>query len=239
MFSCIKVVSDGIAYGKVCFVMAKDESSLNTQNEQIQLEQFNNAIESVTKEIEQQIHDSKIEFNQRISDIFETHKYIVNDPMILDRTHELIKEGLKPASAYIQAVSEILEQFKQIDNEYMLGRIVDILDATDRVKAKLKIFANDMNLNFDEPSILIIKELKPSIIYSIYNKNIKGFISETGYYHQHSSIIARTINIPGMICNNVFQNITQDDYLLIDCYLGEIYINPDVDFIRNKLGGRL
>lgn len=237
MTGCIQVVSEGIAYGKASFLIADFEDTNKPLSEQDQVRFFRQAIEEITSELDQLIAESKTNLNQRVSEIFETHKYIVNDPMILERTFDFIEKGLSPNQAYVQAVSEILEQFKQIDNEYMLGRIVDILDATDRVKVKLKIKADVKTIQTNEPTILIIKELKPSLIYSISNNNIKGFVSETGYYHQHSSIIARTINMPGMICKDVFKQVHENDYVLIDCNLGELYINPDGDLIKSRLGG--
>mgnify|MGYP000604424892 CR=1 FL=1 len=109
-----------------------------------------------------------------------------------------------------------MNEFEKINNEYMLGRIVDIIDATDHVKAALKSIQKERIGEFDEPTILILKNLKPSIIYKIKKTNIVGFIAEKGYYHQHSGIIARTFNVPGMICEKIYKRIEGYTYIELD-----------------------
>ena len=129
----------------------------------------------------------------------------------------------------------MLSEFEKIDNEYMLGRIVDIIDATDQVKVALKSIDAKTLKNFDEPTILILKELKPSVIYKLNNTNVVGFISEKGFYHQHSGIIARTIQVPGIVCADVFNKVTVDDYVLLNANEGIIEINPKHKEETNEL----
>jgi phosphoenolpyruvate-protein kinase (PTS system EI component) len=99
----------------------------------------------------------------------------------------------------------------------MLGRIVDIIDATDHVKVVLKDIIQERIVNFDEPTILILRNLKPSIIYRINNTSIVGFIASKGFYNQHSGIIARTINIPGIVYENIFDIVETGDFIKINC----------------------
>ncbi|XMB71598.1 phosphoenolpyruvate-utilizing N-terminal domain-containing protein [Mycoplasmatota bacterium WC30] len=234
-----QVISEGIAYGKVGFIEAKYDEFQSANNDSNQLNIFQKSIELSTKKLDKEIVTSKDKYTDRISEIFETHKYIVNDPLVKNRTIELIKSNHTASMAYAKAINEILDQFNKIDNEYMLGRIVDIIDATDRVKSVLNCIT-EQNLNdYKEPTILILKNLKPSIIYSSNNSNIKGFISNEGYYNQHSGIIARTIKMPGIVCENLIDNIKPDDYVLIDCYKGEIIINPSKIIIRDRIEGGL
>lgn len=232
---CGQIISEGIAYGKVGFLNFDsniDLSNIKESNEENLLE---TAIKNVSQDLDRLIEESKTKLNDRVSEIFETHKFIVNDPVVLDRAYELIRQNFSAKQAYKKAVKEILDRFNQIDNEFMLGRIVDILDATDRVKVALKDIRKTLISDFNKETILFLEELKPSIIYSITNPLIKGFVSKTGFVHQHSGIIARTMKIPGIICKDIFERITSKDYVLIDCIKGEILINPTQEQIKERV----
>ncbi|MBI9010285.1 MAG: hypothetical protein JEZ05_09705 [Tenericutes bacterium] len=212
-----KAISSGIAYGRIGFLgklLMQPDDGLDKLD---QLEILHMAIKKVSDEIDKEILESKSSFTNRISEIFETHKYIVNDPILIAKTEEHIKQNLTAKEAYEKAVKDILSEFAKIENEYMLGRIVDIIDATDHVKVALKSIIQESIIDFDEPTILVLKNLKPSIIYGINNTKVIGFISSKGFYHQHSGIIARTINIPGMVCENIFELVDEGDYVKINC----------------------
>jgi phosphotransferase system enzyme I (PtsI) len=212
-----KAISSGIAYGKIGF-LGKNKIQLEDDfDKHDQLELFKKSIQKVSDSIDREILESKSSFNNRISEIFETHKYIVNDPVLFDKTKSYIKQNITAKVAYKRSVNDILSEFEKIDNEYMLGRIVDIIDATDQVKVALKSIIQERIIDFDEPTILVLKDLKPSVIYGINNTNIVGFISVKGFYHQHSGVIARTINIPGMICEKIFDIVKEGDFIKIDC----------------------
>lgn len=228
-------ISEGVCYGKIVFIHNNTEYSQIDFDSSKQMEVFLRAIELVTKQIDLDMVQAKSVSDSRIVDIFEAHKHIVNDPVVVLSTKEYINGGLSAIEAYTKSVSQILEKFKKIVDPYMLGRIVDIIDATDRVKAILLGNRNETLPIHDEPSILIIKELKPSIIFASEKSNIKGFISEKGLFNQHSSIIARTLKIPGIILNNIFDVVTENDYLLVNGNTGELLLNPDKDTITKYI----
>jgi len=212
-----KAISSGIVYGKIGFLSKNEIQFEDDFDRHDQLELFKESIQKVSDSIDREILESKSSFNNRISEIFETHKYIVNDPVLIDKTKRYIKQNLAAKVAYKKSVNDVLSEFEKTDNEYMLGRIVDIIDATDRVKVALKSIMQERIIDFDEPTILVLKDLKPSVIYGINNTNIIGFISAKGFYHQHSGVIARTINIPGMVCEKIFDIVKEGDFVKIDC----------------------
>ncbi|XFA98366.1 PEP-utilizing enzyme [Candidatus Izemoplasma sp. B36] len=227
-----QIISKGIAYGKVEFLKTRVNTFLNENNDIDEISKFRSAVKKATKKIKNHIEDIDKNNDNRISDIFLSHKYIINDPIVLEDTEKYILEGEKALEAYSIVIKEVLNKFKKIDNEYMLGRIVDIIDASDRVKQELKNEELLYSLDFDEPTILILEELKPSVVYNLNNKNIVGFITKKGNFNQHSGIIARTLNIPGIVCENAEEKITETDKVLIDCFKGNVYINPNKKTIK-------
>ncbi len=225
-----QIISKGIAYGKARFLTSKDIKIGITYNGD-QTKIFVESVKKVSKDIEQKILDSKNIYDNRIAEIFESHLYIVNDPILIQETTKFIDAGKTAYEAYSKAVENVLKTFAKIDNEYMLGRIVDIIDATDQVKSVM-IGKTKTVIDFAEDTILILRNLKPSIIYSLPEHEIKGFISDAGFYTQHSGIIAREIHIPGMVCPGIFERLSEGDFVIVDSIDGNIVINPDESTIQ-------
>ncbi|MCK5732326.1 MAG: hypothetical protein KAH13_04855 [Tenericutes bacterium] len=230
-----QIISSGIAYGKAIILKREDLHECCNNTNENELSKFIKSIAKVTLDIEDKINKSKVQISERVSEIFETHKLIVNDPIVIEKTKDFINNGAKAFSAYDKAIKEVLDQFSKIDNEYMLGRIIDIIDATDRVKAEINNQKYNFVLDIQEPSILILEDIRPSVIYDVKNIYVKGFITEKGYFYQHSGIIARTLKIPGIVYFNIFKKIKSDDFVLLDCLKGEIYINPSSKVISTKM----
>jgi len=225
-----QIISQGKAYGKAKFLSAVELEILGNENGD-QIKVFTKAINKAAKDLEDRKQDAKNNYDDRISEIFESHILIVNDPILIEETKKLIQTGMSAKYAYERAVNFVLKTFAKIDNEYMLGRIVDIIDATDKVKSALFGVSKIVNY-FEEDTIIILEQLKPSIIYSLPNHNIKGFISEAGFYTQHSGIIARKIEMPGMVCPGIFDRVKENDFIIIDSNTGDILVNPDEEAVQ-------
>ncbi|MBN2877560.1 MAG: hypothetical protein JXL85_07910 [Bacilli bacterium] len=226
------IISNGIAMGKAKFlsVVNQKQDPIETQD---QTQLFYLSIASVSSDLEEQIKNAKEDFGDRISDIFLAHQYIVKDPVLIQSTLDLIQAGFSAKIAYEKAVDSILLDFHQIQNEYMLGRIVDVLDATDKVKVRLNSILEEVVSKEPEDTIIVLGNLKPSIIFDLRHSHTKGFISKEGLYTQHSGIIAREIKIPGVVCPEIVEQIQENDYLIIDADQGLIFINPDTDTINH------
>lgn len=232
------IISKGIAYGKVGFLSRGKQAHHEYNHSQNQMEVLKDALHQVSVSLDEKIEQCRTEYNERIAEIFETHKYIVNDPILFEMTEAYINKNYKANQAYNMAIRDIMSEFEKIDNEYMLGRIVDIIDATDQVKAVMDYLFAEKVEPFAEPTILVLGQLKPSIIYALNETNVVGFVSKKGFYHQHSGMIARTINIPGMIHEELDKILSQDDYILLDAFEGNIYINPDQGVLEKIRGGK-
>lgn len=77
-------------------------------------------------------------------------------------------------------------------------RSVDVLDATSRV---LNILGNRPRvwLALDHPVILAADILMPSDLFSVPSGMILGIITSEGSGQSHAAIIARAMNIPGVV----------------------------------------
>lgn len=233
------IVNPGIAYGKALVLMRGQELSATTNKETDQLAVLESALSKSASRLEEQIKTSHMLYSDRISTIFEAHKLMISDPMILDKAKSLISFGDSAYDAYRKSAEDAITMFSKLPSDYMRNRTIDIEDATDRVLYAIQEENYEISCSFEEAKILILEKMKPSVLYNFTKECVFGFISKTGSYNQHSAVIARTKDIPGMIVEDIFDfNILDGDMILINAYTGEAYINPDIDLVNKTLEER-
>jgi len=225
-------IQNGIAYGKVHKLVPTTESKLDFDLFINQRELLQSALKSSTEAIENTIRNSSSVFNETVVMIFEAHKLMVKDPMLLQEAYQLIDQGASAYVAYKTAANNIIDLFKSLANDYMRNRIIDIEDATDRVLYSIQDTEYELKLMFDQPRILVLPEMKPSMILNCDKEHISGFIVQNGSYDQHASYIARSKGIPGIIIDNAMNFINETDQVLLDASKGIVYINPSKTILR-------
>lgn len=232
------VVNPGIAYGKAYLLKYNESNQLSFQNDVDPFQVLENALKKSTIRLEEQVKEINLLYSQKIAIIFEAHKLMANDPLLLDKTKEYIRQGYSAYAAYKLGAKEIIAEFEKLENEYMRNRIVDIEDATDRVLSTIKEVEYELHFQFPEPMILVMKNMKPSILINCQKESVCGFVSEVGSYNQHSGTIARIKDIPGLIIPDAINYIQDNDILLMDSYEGRVYVNPTEEFVNNYLKER-
>ena len=225
-------IQNGIAYGKVHKLVPTTESKFDFDLYINQREVLQSALKSSTEAIENTIRNSSSVFNETVVMIFEAHKLMVKDPMLLQEAYQLIDQGTSAYEAYKTAANNIIDLFKSLANDYMRNRIIDIEDATDRVLYSIQDTEYELKLMFDQPRILVLPEMKPSMILNCDKEYISGFIVQNGSYDQHASYIARSKGIPGIIISNAMNLINETDQVLLDASKGIVYINPSKTILR-------
>jgi len=113
------------------------------------------------------------------------------------------------------------------DNPYMQLRSVDILDATSRV---INILGNRprMWLALDHPVILAADRLMPTDLFSVPSGMILGVITTEGSGQSHAAIIARAMNIPGIVqVGPDFLDDCDGRTVILDATKGECILDPD------------
>lgn len=185
------------------------------------------AIERSVADLEKDVAESRFADGDAVRMIFEAHKLMVNDPLLVDAAIALIETGSTAYHAYKTASEQIVSQFRVLTNEYMRNRVIDIIDATDRVLHALVAAAYEREFNFSEPHIIVMDQMRPSVIRNCHKPHIVGFIAESGAYDQHSSLIARAKDLPGVIIPGITKMLHDGDYVTIDGNAGTVVLDPD------------
>lgn len=229
------VIHPGIAWGKAHIWAPADDQPLCFDLHVNQKELLQRALDRSTRDLEETISSAEILYPETISVIFEAHKLMANDPLLLEEAFERIEAGENAYQAYGWAAQDIISRFRKLDNEYMRNRIVDIEDATDRVLSAITETAYERALRFPEPRILVIPKMKPSILINCHPDSIPGFVSAEGAYDQHSGTIARTKDLPGVVVPDILRFVRDGDGVLVDGNSGMVYLNPTEEVLSRLL----
>ena len=226
-----KGVSTGIGFGNVV-LLKKTEREIEKETipkEQIEqeLEKVHEALQEVIKETESQMNN----ITGTEADIMQAYIMIMQDPSLISETENAIK-NLNYNAEYAVEVgfNSVIQIFENMDDEYMASRSRDILDIKNRVLGKLfKEKTIDLT-NLNSNTIIVARELTTSETAKLDFKNISGIVTELGGENSHTSIMARTHNIPAITKVKEATKILKDgDNIAINGATGEIYINPTED----------
>ena len=191
------------------------------------IELFEKAVESVSKDLSELAEDSAI---------FAGHLSIANDIALKEMVSSKIKDEKQNVELAVEnAIAELSAMMAGIDDAYMQERAVDIKDVGARFMAALqgKEFAGLAHIQ--KEVIIIADDLTPSDTSSMNFDYVKGFITEKGGVTSHVSIIARSLGLPALVgAGTILENVETGDQILFDAASGDIYINPDQQ-IRNNL----
>ncbi|MDL1964840.1 MAG: phosphoenolpyruvate--protein phosphotransferase [Deltaproteobacteria bacterium] len=160
--------------------------------------------------------------------ILETHNVLLKDKMLYGKTIEIIKnEKVNAEWALKKVVSAVKSMFKKMSDSYLKERSTDIVYVSDHIMRNLVGAETKKIADIDKRVILVANDLSPAETSQINLERIKGFLTDRGGKESHTSIIARTLEIPAVMgLGNATSIINNDDLIIIDGTIGTVIIHP-------------
>ncbi|MCW9698037.1 MULTISPECIES: phosphoenolpyruvate-protein phosphotransferase PtsI [unclassified Avibacterium] len=230
--------SPGIVFGKA-LVLKEEKIVLDTQkiqDDQVDAEvaRFyegrNAAIEQLTA-IKDRAYAS---LGEEKAAIFEGHLMILEDEELEEEIIDYLRSNKVNAGV---AASTIIDQqvamLSEIDDEYLKERAGDIRDIGNRlIKNILGMHIVDLG-EINEEAILVAYDLTPSETAQLNLDKVLGFITDIGGRTSHTSIMARSLELPAIVgTNTVTQQVNTGDFLILDAVNNCVYVNPSQDEIE-------
>ena len=200
---------------------------------------FRDAVRQAKDELKAIIDNTPEEIRQH-SNIFEIHVALLKDKMLYGKTLETIeKEHVNAEWALKKVVTNIKTMFRNMEDDYFQERASDIVHVSDRIMRSLVGMELEDISNIDKRVILVAHDLSPTDTSQIKLEKVKGFVTDRGGKASHTSIIARTLEIPAVLgMGNATEMIHNDDVIIIDGNAGIVIINPTdktlIDFEERK-----
>ncbi len=232
--------SPGITVGKVLVLKRHTRRARWAHLSEDQIEQEVVRFQEAIAGAENELLEIRNEFAEDLADslsIIDSHLLMIKDRMIVGRTIEIISDKKINAEwALAQALARIEKKFARIDDPYIKERYSDIKYVADRVFGLLAGRETDMLSRIDEKVIVVAHEFSPEDTVRMRSEKILGFISEKGGYTSHTSIVARSLNIPAVVgLKDVTRTCETGDTVILDGFDGRVFLHPSAQKKKHYL----
>ena len=175
---------------------------------------------------------NNLSLNKEQNDILLGHMFFLKDPAVIQKLNEEIDNGRCAEAAVEVVFKSYSEMFISFEDSCMAQKSVDMLDISTRLICELQDRKYYDLSNLSENSILVVKEITPSMLISLGNKKIEGIVVEKCGEYSHSVIIAKALEIPMVINVSGFDEIVDGQSLIIDGGKGKVIQNPTEEQIN-------
>ena len=188
---------------------------------------FKVAVKKAADELHEIINDTPEELRENAK-ILETHAVLLKDKMLYGRTIETIeRERINAEWALRKVVLAIKPLFESMGDAYLRDRAEDVVNVSDRIFKHLTGVESVNIGSISKRVILVARDLSPADTSQIQLERVMGFVTDSGGRASHTSIIARSLEIPAVLglerATRVIQN---DDIIVVDGNAGIVVINP-------------
>ncbi|VTU07096.1 phosphoenolpyruvate-protein phosphotransferase [Actinobacillus indolicus] len=227
--------SPGIVFGKA-LVLKEEPIVLNTKKitaAQIEAEKakFFAGREKAAAQLTAIKEKARRTLGEEKEAIFEGHLMILEDEELEEEILGYVEENLVTADV---AASKIIDMqatmLAEIDDEYLKERAGDIRDIGNRLIRNI-LGMNIVDLgDIQEESILVAYDLTPSETAQLNLDKVLGFVTDIGGRTSHTSIMARSLELPAVVgTNNVTSLVNTGDILILDAIHNEVHVNPSAE----------
>ncbi len=228
--------SSGIGIGKAVIV---EEAELVIKRSVIadaeaEVLRFKGALEQSMKDTEVLAADLATRVGEKEAEIMQGHLMLLMDPMLTGEIENVVKGENVCSEFAIESVCNMYaDTFASMDDELMQQRATDMRDIKTRMqKVLMGVESIDIS-SLPAGSVIVAKDLTPSMTAGINPANVTGIVTELGGKTSHSAILARALEIPAVVALGGFLNQVKDgDFIVLDGSDGIVHVNPEADVIQ-------
>jgi len=227
------LVSPGISIAEA-LLLQEDEIVINTnkvRNTQREITRFLEGRTKTSAQLEIVKQKALTTFGTEKAAIFEGHIMLLEDEELEEDIIDYIEQNKCTADFAINyIINENAKMLQELDDPYLRERSADFRDIGNRL-LKNVLGINIVNLsNTTKEVILVANDLTPSETAQINAKKVLGFITDIGGRTSHTSIMARSLEIPAIVgTNDITQRVKNGDLIILDALNNKITINPTQD----------
>lgn len=225
--------SDGIGIGTA--VIVEEAELIITRREigdtEAEVQRFKGALETTISETQKMADDLAARVGEKEAEIMQGHMMLLSDPMLTGEIENSIKnDGVNSEFAIENICNMYADMFASMGDELMQQRATDMRDIKVRMQRTLMGLQSVDVSALPAGTILVAKDLTPSMTAGINPANVTGIVTELGGRTSHSAILARALEIPAVVAVNGLMNEVKDgDTVVLDGSTGEVYVNPEAE----------
>ncbi|MCI1944727.1 phosphoenolpyruvate--protein phosphotransferase [Clostridium luticellarii] len=228
--------SKGYAIGNA---LIKEENSINVEKRYVkniykEEKRFEKALELSKKQLKEIKIKSEREIGSDKAEVFESHIMLLEDEEFAGAVKVKIKiEHINAEAALYDVVSSYIKIFNSMKDEYMKERSTDVKDVGNRILNNLAGQVFPLNEIENDKVVIVAHDLTPSDTALLDKSKVVAFVTDIGGGTSHSSIMARTLEIPAVVGTmDITDSVRNGDLLIVDGVEGTVIVNPDENIIK-------
>ena len=222
-------VSAGIGIGKALLIEehSLEYTPVTITEPQAEIQRFRDAVAAFCENTKKQAEALRSSAGEKEAEIMLGHISLIEDPFLTGEIEKLIGGGQCAESSLEQMCDMFISIFSAADDDLTRQRAADVRDVKAGMLSVLLGIDEVKISDAPEGSIIVVKELTPSMIAEIKKENVAGIIAETGSTTSHSAILARVLEIPAvMSVDGALMSIMGGDTVICDGKTGEVIVSP-------------
>lgn len=226
--------SDGVGIGRVMLIVEQslDFTPKTVSDTDAELNRYRSAVTKFCRDTEQQAEQLKKSAGEKEAEIIMGHILMIQDPYMNGEIENSIKNGNCAEQALTDICNMFITVFSSADDELTRQRAADVKDIKNAVLSVLLGVEQIKISDAPKDTVLVAKDLTPSMTAGINKENVVGIITETGGKTSHSAILARALEIPAVLSvQDITAKVSNGETVIVDGGKGEIIESPSEEQI--------
>ncbi len=223
--------SAGIGIGKAVIV---EETELKIKRENVtdaeaEKVRFQAAVKQAMEETEALAKDLATRVGEKEAEILNGHLLLLSDPMLTGEIENTIAgENVNSEYAIENVCNTYADVFASMGDELMQQRATDMRDIKTRMQKILMGVSSVDISSLPEGSVIVAKDLTPSMTAGINPDKVTGIVTELGGKTSHSAILARALEIPAVVAvEGCLNHMTDGADIVLDGSEGIVIVEPE------------
>lgn len=162
---------------------------------------------------------------------------MLEDEDLLEEVNNIIADDKVCAEyALSQGIEVYTKILSEVEDEYLRERAGDLADISDRWIRNIQGEEITDVSNLPKDSVVVARDLTPSDTANLDLDNTLGFITEIGGRTSHTSIMARSLEIPAVVgIGEILKDLENNQTIIINGNTGAVIIDPSKESIDECL----
>jgi phosphotransferase system enzyme I (PtsI) len=230
-------VSDGIAIGRAVCIETRgpDIFRFHIPEEQVDTEvaRLHEGALHAKSELRRIRARAEEDLGDDLAAIFDAHVLLLSDRNFLGRVEERIRTHHVNAEWAVHKTAEELDnRFAKMDDAYLREKSEDLTDVSRHLLRSLQGIAHHELSEMPDDVVIVADDLTPSDAIRLGREKVIGFAIESGGRTSHTTIIARSLNLPAVAGLVGIMALVRDEApVIIDGETGTIILHPTEEVV--------
>lgn len=225
-------VSGGIAIGRAVCIETRgpDVYRLHIPEDQVEAEvaRLREGARHARVELERIRVRAEEDLGDELAAIFDAHVLLLSDRNFLGRVEERIRtHHINSEWAVHKTAEELDDRFAHMDDAYLRERSEDLTDVSRHLLRSLQGIAHQEISELPDDIVIVADDLTPSDAIRLGRERVIAFAIESGGRTSHTTIIARSLNLPAVAGLVGIMGLLRDETpVIVDGETGTVILHP-------------